>query len=67
MTPGRSNGREFCCAAIGGGQPQYPREIAMQLGIDAAGRAGVRREHDAIDQRAQDLGSLGLDAVVVEG
>ena len=41
------------------GGVQNNREIPMQLGAEAVGRGVVRGQHHPLDQRVQELGSLG--------
>jgi hypothetical protein len=38
----------------------------MELGVDAVRRVGRRGQNDPVDQRAQDLAGLCLDAVIIE-
>jgi hypothetical protein len=63
LTPDRSRGREFLLVRVA--QRQHRCQIASWASIPLR---GVRRggQHDAVDERTQDVAGFGLDAIVVQ-
>ncbi len=61
IRPATWNGTEFFFGALAG--RQYLREIAVKFGPEATLDG---RQHDPVDQAADDLGRLGLDRGLVE-
>jgi hypothetical protein len=66
LTLRRAGAGEFLFARAVTAKAQDRGEITVELGVEAVGCVRSRLEHDLVDERAQDLGGLGLDGVVVE-